>query len=102
MLTPAEEQGLSGLSLAGRVRKAFYRIPPAAQIDLLRRIRETSFERHLVYIRDGELDTINVLANPLTVLPDQVAYVHSVSSRSTVLSSVFQSSTCRISACATS
>ena len=27
MLTPAEELGLSGLSLASRVRRAFYRIP---------------------------------------------------------------------------
>jgi hypothetical protein len=27
MLTPAEEMGLSGLSLATRVRKAFFRIP---------------------------------------------------------------------------
>ncbi len=79
MLTPAEEQGLSGLSLAGRVRKAFYRIPEAKIVDLLQRIREVSFDRHLVYIRDGELDTINVLACPLTVLPDQLAYVHSVS-----------------------
>src|ERR1043165_1519880 len=29
MLTPAEELGLSGLSLASRVRRAFYKIPPA-------------------------------------------------------------------------
>ena len=34
MLTPAEELGLSGLSLAGRVRKALYRIPEPILLEL--------------------------------------------------------------------
>jgi hypothetical protein len=79
MLTPAEELGLSGMSLAGRVRKAFHGIPEEKLLELIRRIREESFRRHLIYLRDGEVETINVLACPLTVLPDQLAYVHSVS-----------------------
>jgi hypothetical protein len=79
MLTPAEELGLSGMSLAGRVRKAFYRIEEPRILDLIQRIRDESFRRHLVYLRDGQVETINVLACPLTVLPDQLAYVHSVS-----------------------
>ena len=78
MLTPAEELGLSGLSLASRVRKAFYRIPEAEVVDLTRRIREESTRRHLIYLRDGELDTVHVLPCPITVLPDQIAYVHYV------------------------
>jgi hypothetical protein len=78
MLTPAEELGLGGLGLASRVRKAFYRIPEADVVELMRRIREESTRRHLIYLRDGELDTIHVLPCPVTVLPDQIAYVHFV------------------------
>jgi hypothetical protein len=79
MLTPAEELGLSGLSLASRVRKAFYTLPEPTVIDLIQRIREESFRRHLIYLRDGEPDAIRVLPCPITVLPDQLAYVHFVS-----------------------
>jgi hypothetical protein len=79
MLTPAEELGLSGHSLASRVRKAFYKIPEAETVRLLQRMREEGFRRHLIYLRDGELDTIRVLPCPVTVLPDQLAYCHSVS-----------------------
>jgi hypothetical protein len=79
MLTPAEELGLSGLSLASRVRKAFYQIPEASVVALLQRIREECFRRHLIYLRDGEWDTIRVLPCPITVLPEQLAYIHYVS-----------------------
>src|SRR5262245_60966509 len=78
MLTPAEELGLSGLSLASRVRKAFYQIPEATLVTLIQQLREEGFRRHLFYLRDGELDTIRVLPCPITVLPDQLAYTHYV------------------------
>ena len=38
MLTPAEELGLSGLSLASRVRKAFYQIPEDRLAGLIQQI----------------------------------------------------------------
>jgi hypothetical protein len=79
MLTPAEELGLSGLSLAIRVRDAFRKIPEPDQLALIQRVSEESTRRHLVYLRDGEMDTIRVLACPLTCLPDQLAYIHFVS-----------------------
>src|SRR6516162_7009771 len=79
MLTPAEELGLSGHSLASRVQKAFYKIPETEIVRLLQRMREEGFRRHLIYLRNGELDTIRVLPCPVTVLPDQLAYFHSVS-----------------------
>jgi hypothetical protein len=79
MLTPAEELGLSGLSLASRVRKAFYKIPEPTLVEMIQRIRDESFRRHLIYLREGELDTIRVLPCPVTVLPDQLAYIHFVS-----------------------
>jgi hypothetical protein len=78
MLTPAEELGLSGLSLAGRVRQAFSRLPESAVVDLIRRMREEAFRRHLIYLREGAPDAITVLPCPLTVLPDQLAYIHCV------------------------
>lgn len=78
MLTPAEEMGLSGLNLAAQVRKAFDRIAEETVIRLIHRIRDESSRRHLIYLRDGQLDTIRVLPLPLTVLPDQMAYFHSV------------------------
>src|SRR5687767_9843250 len=79
MLTPAEELGLSGLSLASRVRKAFYTLPQAATVELIDRIREESIRRHLVYLREGAVETIRVLPCPMTLLPDQRVYIHYVS-----------------------
>jgi hypothetical protein len=76
MLTPAEELGLSGLNLASRVRKAFYRIPEGELASLVRRIQEESFRRHLIYLRDGEPDVIHIMPCPITVLPDQLSYIH--------------------------
>jgi hypothetical protein len=79
MLTPAEELGLSGLSLASRVRKAFYKIPEPRLALLMQQLREESFRRHLIYLRDGELDTVSLFACPMTALPDQLSYIHIVS-----------------------
>jgi hypothetical protein len=79
MLTPAEELGLSGLNLAGRVRQAFARLPEPDVVDVIRRMREEAFRRHLIYLRDGTPDAIHVLPTPLAILPDQLAYIHFVS-----------------------
>jgi hypothetical protein len=79
MLTPAEELGLSGMHLAGRVRRALHAVPEAEMAALMRRIDEEAARRHLVYLRDGKSDTIRVLPCPVTVMPDQRAYVHFVS-----------------------
>jgi hypothetical protein len=78
MLTPAEELGLSGMGLAGRVRKAFYQIPESTLRIMIAQLRDEAAHRHLVYLRDGVLETIRILPCPLTVLHDQLAYVHSV------------------------
>ena len=79
MLTPAEEMGLSGLRLASRVRKAFQQISEPALIELMERIRDQSLRRHLVYLRDGEAEIIRIMPCPVTVLPEQLAYIHYVS-----------------------
>ncbi|MGE0758300.1 MAG: hypothetical protein AB7F89_12700 [Pirellulaceae bacterium] len=79
MLTPAEEMGLSGMNLAARVRKAFFGQPQDTLRKLLEQVREEAMRRHLVYVRDGAQETIRLLPCPLTILPDQVAYLHFVS-----------------------
>ncbi|MBM4000830.1 MAG: hypothetical protein FJ297_15045 [Planctomycetes bacterium] len=79
MLTPAEEMGLSGMQLAGRVRRAFYRLPAQEVRELTRSIRDECSRRRVVYLRDGAVETIRLLACPIAVMPDQVAYLHYVS-----------------------
>jgi hypothetical protein len=78
MLTPAEEMGLSGLSLASRVRKAFYRIPEPELVGLMQAVREEMLRRRVFYLRDGEAEVVRMMACPVTVLPDQLSYVHYV------------------------
>jgi hypothetical protein len=75
MLTPAEELGLSGATLAGHVRKAFYKLSAAELTDLATKIREACVRRHVVYMRDGAIETVRVLPCPLTMLPDQLGYI---------------------------
>ncbi len=79
MLTPAEELGLSGLSLASRVRKAFFRITEARLVKLYERIRELAKQRQLFYLHDGQVEVIHTMLLPITVLPEQMAYLHYVS-----------------------
>jgi hypothetical protein len=79
MLSPAEELGLSGLSLDSQVRKVFYSIPPARILEMVRRMEERSAERNLVYVRNGEAEVVRVLLRPIGVMPDQLSYLHLVS-----------------------
>ena len=46
---------------------------------MIQRIHEEAFKRHLIYLRDGEMETIRIMPCPITVLPDQLAYIHYVS-----------------------
>src|SRR5581483_8319522 len=78
MLTPAEELGLSGLSLATRVRKVFFNMPEQKLAQLIEQLHAESVQRRLVYLRDGDIDTVHVMPMPITVLPEQVAYLHYV------------------------
>ena len=79
VLTPAEELGLSGLHLDGRVRKAFYAMPSATIVALSRRMTAESLRRHLVYLREGEPEVIHIMLRPIAVMPDQLAYLNFVS-----------------------
>lgn len=78
MLTPAEELGLAGLALSTRVQHALYRLPPARLAGLIERLRQGALDRHVVYLHDGAVEPIRILPCPITVLPDQLAYLHHV------------------------
>jgi len=78
-LTPAEERGLSGVSLDSRVRRAFFALPQEAIVELTGRMIEEAFKRKLIYLRDGQTEAIRVLLRPTGIMPDQLAYLHFVS-----------------------
>jgi hypothetical protein len=78
MLTPAEELGLSGSALASRVQRALRCLSEPILAGLINRLRESALEGHLVYLHDGELEPVRILPCPITVLPEQLAYIHHV------------------------
>ena len=79
VLTPAEELGLSGLSLDSRVRKAFYALPPATIVELWERMNTEARAQNLVYFHEGRPETIRIMLRPIGVMPDQLAYLNYVS-----------------------
>src|SRR5262245_18430582 len=74
----AEVLGLRAASPAARVRQALYRTPPAELAEAFRRMREGATVRHLDYFMDGAVQTIRVFPCPITLLPEEVEYVHRV------------------------
>jgi len=78
MLTAAEEEGLAGLALASRVQHALYRLAPLQLAALIEQLRAGAIERHVVYLHEGTVEPIRILPAPITVLPEQVAYLHRV------------------------
>ena len=78
MLTPAEEHGLAGLALASRVQHALYRLAPGELAGVIERLRAGALADHVVYLHEGDVEPIRILPAPITILPDQLAYVHHV------------------------
>jgi hypothetical protein len=78
MLTPAEEHGLAGLAVASRVQHALYRLAPAELAGVIERLRAGALADHVVYLHEGDVEPIRILPAPITILPDQLAYVHHV------------------------
>jgi hypothetical protein len=78
MLTPAEELGLHGVRLAGLTRSAFLGASEGDLLQLMDRLREEAKLRQMFYLRDGQLETIRLLALPLTALPEQLSYIRYV------------------------
>lgn len=79
MLTPAEQSGLAGSRLAGRVQRAVSRIPATRMAQLIENVRSASARRRLIYQYEGTTELIRIMPCPVTVRPEQQSYVHSVS-----------------------
>jgi hypothetical protein len=75
----ADEHGLKGLSLDGRLRQVFSQMPQEQVRDLSTRLPEAARRHRLVYMRDGQEEVINLMLRPAGVMPDQLAYFHVVS-----------------------
>jgi hypothetical protein len=75
---PVEVSGLQGPRLAARVRQALYHVSAPELVRTRERMREASLERHLDYFFEGKVETITVLPCPVTVLPEEVEYLHRV------------------------
>lgn len=78
ILTPAEERGLSGLTLDSQIRQAFGQLSPAEVAELVQAMQAGALKRRLVYMREGQPEAIPVLMRPSGILPDQLAYLHFV------------------------
>jgi len=74
----AETHGLHGHRLAARVRQALYHVPATELARAYERMRTGSVERHLDYFYEGKVETIRVLPCPITMLPDELDYLHQV------------------------
>jgi hypothetical protein len=76
--TPTEASGLRGARLAARVRQALYNLPSSELAEAHERMRAGAVERHMDYFHDGRVETIRVRPCPITLLPEQLAYLHSI------------------------
>ncbi len=73
-----EAEGLRRTRLAARLRQALYHVPADELARAHERMREASLERHLDYFMDGQVHTIRVLPLPITILPEQLEYLHTI------------------------
>ena len=76
--TAAEASGLRGARLAARVRQALYHLPAAELAAAHERMQQAATERHMDYFHDGRVEAIRVLPCPITLLPDQLVYLHAI------------------------
>ncbi len=79
MLSAADQRGLKGLSLDGRVRRAFYDLPASQIWDLAAKMPESARRHKLLYYRDGAEDVIPLILRPTAILAEQMNYFHTVS-----------------------
>jgi hypothetical protein len=60
------------------VRQALYHLSAPELAAVHDRMREAGSRRHLEYFHDGRVEAIRVLPCPITLLPEQLVYLHSV------------------------
>ena len=77
MHTPAEEVGLANRRVGARLRAALLGLTPERMRDLVHAVQEDARAATLLYLEEGRGREVNVLPAPLTVLPEQLRYLHS-------------------------
>jgi hypothetical protein len=75
---PAEVLGLRSAHLAARVRQALYHVPVDELAEAFQRMRDGAVARHMDYFMDGTVHTIRVFPCPITLLAEEVGYLHRV------------------------
>ncbi|MEZ0335713.1 MAG: hypothetical protein ACAI18_17095, partial [Gemmatimonadales bacterium] len=60
------------------MRQALYHLSPNELAAAHDRMRQAGAKRHLEYFHDGQVEAIRVLPCPITLLPEQLVYIHSV------------------------
>ncbi|HZX43824.1 MAG TPA: hypothetical protein VFE93_18440 [Myxococcaceae bacterium] len=76
MQTPAEELGLASRRVGARLRSALLAIAPDWMRDVVRQIQEDGRAAALLYLHQGRAEAVSILPAPLTVLPEQLQYLH--------------------------
>ncbi len=78
-MTTADEHGLRGVSLDSYLRHIFASLPDERVRQLSQAIHDEAERRELIYMRDGQIEVINVMLRPLGVFSEQLNYFHYVS-----------------------
>jgi hypothetical protein len=78
-MTTADEHGLRGVSLDSYLRHIFTSLPAERVRRLSQMVHDEAERRELIYMRDGQVEVINVMLRPLGVFSEQLNYFHYVS-----------------------
>lgn len=78
MITPVEALGLSGATLATRVRHALARVSDRELARVAERLKADAVRHGVTYEHGGVEEPIRIMLRPLLAMPEQLAYVHHV------------------------
>ncbi len=78
-ITSADLHGLRGVSLDSDIRRIYASFPPERVKQLAQAVHAESSRREMVYMRDGQLEVINIMLRPVGVFAEQMNYFHYVS-----------------------
>ncbi len=78
-VTTADLYGLRGVSLDSDIRGVFASLPPERVRELAEAVVAEAARREMVYMRDGQLEVINIMLRPVGVFAEQLNYFHYVS-----------------------
>ncbi|MGB8644691.1 MAG: hypothetical protein WCF84_05605 [Anaerolineae bacterium] len=78
-ITTADLYGLRGVSLDSDIRRIFASLSPERVRQVAQAVHAEAARREMVYMRDGQLEVINIMLRPVGVFAEQLNYFHYVS-----------------------